>query len=188
MGRIPGQSGRRVATGSAHPRRTAQAGQQHSSDAGLSRPISQRSRSLPDFLCSTLSKRPKEGPRCRDCPRSTKRTRCHRSLDSQGRATQLSSRFWRPMRPSCPSASCSTRNGDSRALSRQGSSPSGAKRRSRFERSRRARPKGRRPTLVLVSVWVLVLDCSLLSSFKVRGTSFSTRRDTTVPAEADLCR
>jgi len=70
--------------------------------------------------------------------------------------------FWRPMRPSCPSASCSTRSGHSRALSRQGSSPPGAKRRSRFERSRRARPKGRRPTLVLVSVWVLVLDCSFL--------------------------
>jgi len=50
----PDRPGDALTTGSAHKRATAQLGKQHSSHAGLSRPIPERPRSLSGVLCTPL--------------------------------------------------------------------------------------------------------------------------------------
>ena len=146
---LPDSSGRRMATRSADPRGAPRLGQQHCLNASPSTADIQRLHLSASILSPARRGGLKEDLSSRVAPRSTKRTCCIGLEPSLVVGTRVGIPFWpaagdtevRP-RPAPPGA------GRSRTLSRQGSSPSGAKRRSRFERSRRAWPEGRRQTLM----------------------------------------
>jgi len=150
VGRAPGQPGRRGGDRLRPPKRDTQARPtapsqrrpQHTADMATTSPIGVR-------LFAARRGGLEENLPSGAAPRSTKRTRCHRPQTRPRRwYARQHRRFGRP-RTTLTSVRIPLHpeRAFARAFSRQGSSPSGTKRRSRFERSRRARPEGRRPNL-----------------------------------------
>jgi len=150
-GRSPDSPGDAMATGSAVRRETPRLGPQHLFLRRPQQADSAAPRSLPGVFCSppvgtvrknnSMARTTLNGPD----PSMTIRSSPPLLWARASSPTKLRGGSSDPTvhrRPAPPGA-----GGSARALSRQGSSPPGAKRRSRFERSRRARPEGRRQTL-----------------------------------------